>query len=201
MSDSSSGGKTPIVVAVVGAVGILGAAIIANWDKLSRSNQPPPNDGSRIAAPAGTASPTPTVALDVSTVADAERLTARYVEAVKRQNVDSIVEMSSVPFFFDEKVLLSKAEIRSAFEKWFHDEADKFKPENIPAIDSLKGQTVGEFRQSAENVGLNPNRDRVLNNVRIESRDFVVTIRVKNELTRYFVRHEGPSLSMAGFWG
>lgn len=200
MGDSSSGGKTAIVVAVVGAIGILGGAIIANWDKLSRSNQLP-SDGNRIAAPAGTAAPTPTVVPDASTAADAERMTARYVEALKRQDVDSLVEMSSVPFFFDEKVLLSKADIRSAFEKWFHDDADKFKPENIPAIDSLKGQTVAEFRQSAENVGLNPNRDRVLNNVRIESRDFVVTIRAKNESARYFIRHEGASLSMAGFWG
>jgi hypothetical protein len=50
MSDGGDGHKVPIIVAAIGVVGVLGAALIANWDKIFPS-PPTPTTTSSTAAP------------------------------------------------------------------------------------------------------------------------------------------------------
>lgn len=42
MADDGSGARVTITVAVIGLIGVLGSAMIANWDKLARRGQAPP---------------------------------------------------------------------------------------------------------------------------------------------------------------
>jgi hypothetical protein len=53
MSESDKGYKTQIIVAIIGLIGVLGAAVVSNWDKL----RPASDDGRSRSSDARTPSP------------------------------------------------------------------------------------------------------------------------------------------------
>ena len=89
MGEDAKSAKTQVLIAVIGLVGVLGTAVITNWDKFSRHGE----------------KPTPITKTSRPTIADAERLTANYLDAYQKGEPNSIVGMISVPFFFKQTSL------------------------------------------------------------------------------------------------
>src|SRR5215470_1166454 len=129
MGEDSKSARTQIIIAVIGLVGVLGTALITQWKDIFPQT---PKDNAGIAhqstTPAQQTTPLPiTPAIDNKpTVADAERMTARFLEAFQKRDTNSIVQMISVPFFFIKGGLaVSKDEMRTAFESMFRDEKER----------------------------------------------------------------------------
>ena len=64
MAETSS--RTPLLVAVIGVIGTLGAALIANWDKLTGHAGPPPAISTEAATPSARLPPPATMPLNLS---------------------------------------------------------------------------------------------------------------------------------------
>jgi len=187
MGEDSKSARTQVIVAIIGLVGVLGTALITQWKNIFPSHsqdiagialKPPPPQG--------------------PTVADAERLTENYIAALKKGDADSVVGMISVPFCEDKQRYDSKDDIRTSVTR-ISDSKDRTS-EKMPAIESTKGQTIEDFKKSAESLyGEIP--DSVLSCLSLKDRDFVVAVVVRHETGLFFIRHDGSSLSMAGIWG
>jgi len=186
MGEDSKSARTQIIVAIIGLLGVLGTALITQWKNIFPSHS---QDNAGIAVPPPPQGPT---------VADAERLTGNYIAALKKGDADSVVGMISIPFCEDKQRYESKDDIRTSVTRISDSKDRTF--ENMPAIDSLKGQTIEDFKKSAEGrYGEIP--DSVLSCLSLKDRDFVVVVVVRHETGLFFLRHDGSSLSMAGIWG
>lgn len=189
MSTSKSH-KTEIIVAIIGVIGVLGAAVIANLDRFFGMA---PREPTSFSTPANS-NTAPRDALR-----EAEKLTAAWFSAWKKQDVEALVSAASPPFFFDNEILLSISDIRAKYGQIFSSRRPR---DESLTIHQMKVGLVSEFKKQGL---VSSSRDRVLSNMRINDDDIAVilvlsTESLKNEGIIFFFRTSGSKLEMAGWW-
>jgi hypothetical protein len=82
MARGTDGGRTQIIIAAIGLIGVIAAALIANWDKISRRDPP-------AAAPV-VAGQAPPAAVPGAVPVDAAERQAQAQAAVMNANADAL---------------------------------------------------------------------------------------------------------------
>lgn len=164
--------------------GLLGglAALITAIAALLPSLRPPPSPLSErqtsVAAPR------------MPTARDAEQQATRWVAAFQNADVEALVALSAPPFYMDNDIRMSKADIRSRYTEMLAKGPKHF------VVTRMDARSVGEFKAA----GLLGARDRFLSSMLVEDSDFAVGVFVGQEGTILFFRRSGNALEMAGFW-
>jgi hypothetical protein len=192
-----SGRNVQITVAIIGLVGVLGAALIANWGAIfprSKEPSPPPGPVPVVEVPSPGQAEAPVS--PTSLLADSEKLAGEFINAMQRHDVGRLMEMAETPFYYDQQVLASREELRKKLEEAFSGPPE---PEGL-RIDTLKAQTVADFREAMRSQGMDPERDRVLRALRITDDDVVVRLTSKGEGILLFFRRVDSAPKLVGFW-
>jgi len=177
MADDKNNSRILIVVAVIALTGTLGAALIANWDKLF-SSQPPsglPADEARR---------------------EAEKITTQWVEARLTGDVKTLVKLSSLPFFLDGEILISDD------DKWARYQAiAQEKGAGRFSVDRIMSGSIAEYKR----LGYVTVNDPLLSRMQLTEDDLVVILIVSTETLKeeriwFYYRRLGDRIEMAGFW-
>ena len=199
MSDSNSSVKTAVIIAVIGLLGTLVTVIINNWDKFFKPNiaqYEPPKDNADKKNLSGTNKPESSSSQPSITSSDfkllAESIVSNYLAAFKSKDVNSLVAMSSTPFYNDHDILISLSDVRDRFEKNF---AEK-KSNEFPLIKSIKVKTVAE----GKNEGLIKGNDRILSNLNIPDDSYFGVAEFEHDALVIVFRKIGNDLKVAGIW-
>jgi hypothetical protein len=123
----------------------------------------------------------------------AEAIGVEYVTALLRLDVDTLTARASVPFFLDDRVLLSKSDIRKRYEDQFRSARSNDDDVNII---SVKTKTLGEWKDE----GFDPSRDRLLKSITLADDNYIVVVTTPHDGIGIFTRQVGGDLTVAGFW-
>src|SRR5438876_240919 len=134
MPETSSGGnRLQITLAIIGLVGVLGGAVIANWDKIftkqgtqattqSSAAGAQPNDGNvpgPRASSNGLGTSTPQTGgagqSDIESQG-AKALASSYLYALKSGNVNTMMQLSETPYFCNSEIVVSTTDLRSCLQ-------------------------------------------------------------------------------------
>ena len=202
MADEGKSHRTQITVALIGLVGVLGAALIANWDTVFppelpaedplASNEPVERPSPE---PEGRDEARPTQLTLAEAQREAEKITARWVEAWQAGDVETLVELSSPPFFLDNEILISPSDVRAKYQPAAQEGGKRF------SIDRMMSGSIEEYQR----LGYVKTNDRLLSRVQLAPDDLVVILIVSTETLSeegigFYFRRLGNRVEMAGFW-
>ena len=200
MSDSNSSIKTAVIVAVIGLVGTIVTVLVSNWDKLFKPTvmqyeKPKDNADKKdlagsIKTESSSSQSSSANLIDYKSLA--ETIISNYLAAFKSRDVNSLVAMSSTPFYNDHEILISLSDVRDRFEKNF---AEKNSNE-FPVIKSIKVKTVAEWK----NEGLIKGNDRILSNLNIPDDSYFGVAEFEKDALVIVFRKVGNNLKVAGIW-
>lgn len=176
MGEDGKSARTQMLIAILGLVGVLGAPLITQRKNIFPSHSQD-NTGivQKPASPPQQTTPSETKKVDDgATAADAERLTANYFASLKKGDAASIIGMTSVPYLLEENLLVSKDDVRTAYIPYAAG-SKGFELTAAERIESVKGQTIQDFKKSTESRG-DKLSDRVLSSLHLEDGDFVVVV-------------------------
>jgi hypothetical protein len=179
----STTSKIVIWVAIIGLVGTLGAALIANWDKFfpSASTQDELPDEMP-----GTSKLKPKVEL--------EKLASKWLVAVLDNDVETVVNLSSEPFYFDNEIILTKQKLRSKLLAAFSEMDES--PGEI-TVSSIKVQTARELKEQGYDLSV----DRIFPSMNLTLNDYAVVVTWSNqEGLIMMARQINESFEIVGFW-
>ena len=194
MADKGKSYRTQIIVAVIGLIGVLATALIANWDKiftpegtskLTESTARQPNE--RLG---GVPSTRPALTI-AEAQREAEKVTARWVEAWQAGDVTTLVELSIPPFFLDNEILISVSDVRSKYQVGAQEpKGGQF------TIDRIMSGSIAEYKR----LGYVNTNDRLLSRMQLSDDALVVILIVSGEGIGFYFRRLGDRVEMAGFW-
>jgi hypothetical protein len=144
-----------------------------------------------------TSKPPPEPIEKVDPKVQVEKLVGRWIDAWIHGRADDFVSVASEPFYFDQKIILTKPELRSEYES-----LRKIKGEEWPmlAIQSIKVQTAREL----QNTGHDLSKDRVFGSLNLTLDDYAVIVTTKRdervEGMLVVVRRVGDGFEIAGTW-
>lgn len=148
----------------------------------------------------GGTQPTPSVSPLEKQRAMARLLAKRWWEATQRQDVDALVRLSSVPFFFDNGPLERLQEVKERYTAGFAAPSPRGERRQDWVVTDVEAKTIAEWRSE----GFNTARDRLLSVMPLEDGDFMIRLVLSNgtrrEGTGLYTRMVGGRLMLAGFW-
>ncbi len=158
-----------------------------------------PSDHPRTPSPAATALPTaasPGLEPHDARV-EVEKLVARWCSAWLRGDASAFVGMAAEPFYFDQKILLTRADLRSAYEAVLREKAAVWREVEIARI---RVETARELSASGRDLS----QDRVFTNMNLTLDDYAVTLLLRShghqEGAVVVVRRVGGDLEVVGIW-
>jgi hypothetical protein len=167
------GGLVALVVALISKTGTQG---------LQQGEQEPPK---------------PPAVVRSNTTADVEKLVGAWVGAWMQGRTDEFVNLASVPFYFDQKVILTKPELRTAYQSLLQEKGATWREMEIQ---SIKVKTARELQGS----GYDLSKDRIFAGLNLTQDDYtaVVTAKYKgrSESMIVVVRRVGSGYEIAGTW-
>jgi S1-C subfamily serine protease len=130
---------------------------------------------------------------------DAESLVSRWLAAALSRDIQTLVDLAEMPFYFDQEIVVRREDLRAKLEQMSARAAD-----NTAAwkIQSIRATTVGELRAKGDEA----NRDRVLSSLSMTDADWQVVVLVSEpgrsspEGTAFFVRKIGGTMKLVGLW-
>lgn len=130
---------------------------------------------------------------------DSERFVGRWMAASLSRDVQTMLDMAEMPFYFDQEILLRREDLERRLQQNGARTAD-----NLSAwkIQSIRATTVGELRAKGEEA----NRDRVLSSLSMTDSDWQVVVVMampassRTEGAAFFVRKTGGVMKMVGLW-
>lgn len=184
-SDSNRN-QVVIWVAVIGLVGTLGAAVVANLDKFF-----PPGTVSNVSHSEESNLPQANPRVEV------EKLAGKWCAAWLGGDTDTFVSLSSEPFFFDHNLVLTKSELRSEYIKLQNEKGDVWR--NLKVL-SIKVQTAGELKRQGHDLS----RDRIFSSMNLTLDDYAVAVTIelngRKEGVLLVVRRVGNDFEVVGMW-
>jgi hypothetical protein len=118
-----------------------------------------------------------------------------------RQDVNALMRMASLPFFFYTGVLTRLEDIEKKYRDMFSQMASK--GEDLSKIQlrvETKAQTIAEWRKESQGV----QGDRFLTQMEYKDSDFRISIGLEKDNRKhgvvFFTRNVGGQIKMAGFW-
>jgi hypothetical protein len=127
-----------------------------------------------------------------------EKIVADFLAAWLSGDADSVIRLSSTPFYNDNEILVRLEDLRIQYEALY--KAKGHLAKNIKIV-SLRTQTIAELKRE-----IDARRDRVLGNLFLRDDDFAVIVLTQteggpNEGTLYFLRKTSNGWRIAGLWG
>jgi S1-C subfamily serine protease len=131
---------------------------------------------------------------------DSEGLVGRWIAATLSRDVQAMLNMVEMPFYFDQEIVVRREDLERRLQELGARAAD-----NLSAwkIQSIRAITVAELRAR----GAEANRDRVLGSLSMSDSDWQVVVimaqsgSTRTEGTVFFVRKIGSVMKMVGLWG
>ena len=128
---------------------------------------------------------------------DVERLVARWVDALLHGRAEDFVAVASEPFYFDQKVILTKSELRTAYEAASQKQGAGWRELEIQ---SIKIQTARELQGSGYDVS----NDRIFTSLNLTLDDYTAIVtanyRGHSQGMLVVVRRVGDDYEIAGLW-
>lgn len=191
------------VAALITAIGGLIAILLKNPAAPPSPSPAPATVAAVGASPAADKPPAPATAGPVTLASaapspavdhrrEAELLGVQYATAMLKRDLPTLVERASMPFYMDNRVLLSPDDVRRGYESLLKQPE---KDEDI-AISSVETRTIGEWKAR----GLDPTHDRLLKSITLSDDDFLVAVVVPHNALGIYMRRAGGTLSVAGWW-
>jgi hypothetical protein len=150
----------------------------------------PPAAATAVPETFATATPAPSPIFDPRR--EAELLGVQYATAILKHDLPTLVERASMPFFMDNRVLLSPDDVRRGYESLFKQPS---RDEDVTIL-RVETRTIGEWKAR----GLDPTHDRLLKSITLSDDDFLVGVTVPNNGLGIYMRRTGGALSVAGWW-
>jgi len=130
-------------------------------------------------------------------VVDVERLVARWVDAYMHGRAEDFVTVAGEPFYFDQKVILTKPELRTAYEALLREKGPVWREMEIQ---SIKIKTARELQGS----GYDLSKDRIFGSLNLTLNDYtaIVTAKYRGQSGSMLVvvRRVGDDYEIAGLW-
>ncbi len=130
-----------------------------------------------------------------------ERLAAKWTAAYLRGDADMMVSLSSEPFYFDRKIVLTRDELKDAYLKLYQEKGASWQGVEVGRI---KVQTVRELQAALQASGRDINKDRIFANLNLSLDDYAVTVVAKfggrEEGLMMMVRKAAGKYEVAGIW-
>ena len=153
----------------------------------------------RFPTPNQEPSPAPSVSDLASRRQDAEKLGTDWLAALLRNDVDTLVQLSDLPFYFDQEILVREEDLRNRYQQM----GAKQKSPSLLKLQSIKVQTIAELKQG----GYDTTKDRLLDSLHLDDDDFAITLMVgleglssKAEGIGLFTRKRANKIKLAGWW-
>lgn len=185
MKKATGGAVVTIIVAVVIVFAIGGAAFWWLTGESHASDNPPQQ--AQVTSPSPQREPT----------VEVERIVAQWLDAWVNGNVDNVVSLASEPFYFDNKLVLTRAEHQAKYEQLRQDNGAVLGKIEIQRIVVL---TIREL----QGTGYDLTRDRIFNSLYLTLDDYaaVVTARSKGRSDEMLVavRRSGDGYEIVGMW-
>jgi hypothetical protein len=129
--------------------------------------------------------------------AEVEGLAGRWIRAYLSGDADGWIGLSSEPFYFDQKVILSRAEIKQMYLGLMKEKGEIWKELEISRI---KVETARELQAS----GYDLDKDRIFGNLNLTLEDYAVTVRARlrgrEEGMVLMVRKGAGGYEVVGIW-
>ena len=130
---------------------------------------------------------------------DAEKLATDWLAALLRNDVDTLVQLSDLPFYFDQEILVREEDLRNRYQQM----GAKQKSPSLLKLQSIKVQTIAELKQG----GYDTTKDRLLDSLHLDDDDFAITLMVgleglssHGEGIGLFTRKRENQIKLAGWW-
>jgi hypothetical protein len=128
---------------------------------------------------------------------EVERLAGRWMRAYLSGDADGWTSLSSEPFYFDQKIILSRAELKQMYLEMLKQKGDTWKEIEIARI---RVETARELQGS----GYDLNKDRIFGNLNLTLDDYAVTVRARmrgrEEGMILMVRKGSGGYEVVGMW-
>jgi hypothetical protein len=166
------------------AVALRAKPVVPNIESTAASAMP---------APAMPASAPPAPAPQRQPAVEVEKLVARWFDAFLGGRVDDVVSLSSEPFYFGDKVILTKPDLRRTYLGLQQEKGAEMR---TVEVSSIKVQSVREL-QAGE---VKPSKDSLLSKLNLSQDDYVATVIVmRSEHHQVAARRWGDGYEIAGF--
>lgn len=181
MADDGKSHRIHVTVALIGLVGVLGTALVANWGTLF-----PP----RIEHEESTA----------FTFSDAQRqaeeITRRWFKAYQSADIDTLVRLSPPPFYNNDTILTTVADVRERYQALATKGVMKELTKDLSIL-HIESRSVGDQKNF---VSVN---DKRLSEMEVSDDDLVVLMSLsiegrEQEATAIYFRRLSDRVEMAG---
>jgi hypothetical protein len=169
-----------VVIPLIGGGGIVGL-----WLALSQKPSPPGPDTN---APQETSEP--------DQRAQVEKVVSQYLAAWMDGNTDAFISLVSEPFYFDQRIILTKPALRAAYDSLKMEKGSTWHELQVTRI---KVMTAKEL----QDTGYDLSRDRVFRSLNLTLDDYAVQVFLSSqgrEEGLLVVVRRGPPLQIVGTW-
>jgi hypothetical protein len=129
--------------------------------------------------------------------ADVEKLVSKWLAAWICGRPDEFVALASEPFYFDQKVVLTKTDLRSAYESLRREKGDTWRKLEVQ---SIKVQTARELQSSGHDLS----KDRIFGSLNLTLDAYTAAVSIKyqgrTEGMLVVVRRAGDRYEVVGVW-
>ncbi|MEO6850595.1 MAG: hypothetical protein ABI203_05900 [Mucilaginibacter sp.] len=209
MSDTNSSSKTAIIVAVIGLLGTIITVTVNNWNKNATNSI---NSAQHITQPDSSKN---TGYLDTNvgntkiqepnddsthdTKLFAHQLVNNFLKELKLNNINSLVDMSDVPFYYEDKIMLTLSDLRYVLQRDVPESSKTF-----PKVKSIKSQTVREWEQEHP-FKENPTEWNVLRSLKIPDNGYISVASLEkadeeNASIDFFINKIGSQFKIIGIF-
>ena len=123
-----------------------------------------------------------------------------FVAIYKRQDVGALIRMASLPFFFDNEVVVHLQDFETKWKDIFSQMASKGEDLSAARLTEIKAQTISEWKKEGYDV----QRDRFLKKMEYNDGDFKISILMEKGNRKHgqalYTRNVGGQIKLAGFW-
>ena len=129
---------------------------------------------------------------------EAEKLATDWFAALLRGDVNALVQMSDLPFFFDQEIFVTQEDLRTRYQEIVGKQGGR----SPLRLQSIRVQTIAEMKKA----GYDTRRDRLLDSLNLDEDDFAIVLMVKSEQgpseegIGLYTRKRGKEIKLAGWW-
>ena len=120
-----------------------------------------------------------------------EKLVSKWNAAFLSGDVDTIVKLTAEPSFFDQKVLLTKNDLRNEYLRLYRERGEEWKELEVS---SIKVQTLLQLKEEGYDV----EKDRVFTSLNLDMEDYSAVIGGMGVFVA--TREEGGKYLVVGWW-
>jgi hypothetical protein len=129
--------------------------------------------------------------------AEVETLVAKWFAAYRDGRTDEFLAEASEPFYFDRRVILTKPDLRRAYETLYRQKGAAWREAEVQSIKVRKAREL-------QGSGYDLSRDRVFRDLNLTLDDYVAIVTTKYhgqpQTLRINVRRTGDHYKVAGCW-